>query len=164
MRWTVLKVSRSPLLACGKKGRLHRSRVGRGDALLGGAASRPKDHQIAPSSPTASSLGHLNRRRALAHGAWEGDEKVLERLDMPPGVGVSGLESNWRQSVLLWRRKQRQGGNRPPIQVRLSGPQRLKALLDPQACGYRSLDLSSFARDRRNVVKSRHCFLTCPKA
>ena len=140
--------------------------MSRRDALPGGAASRPKDHQIAPSSPTASSLGHLNRRRALAHGTWEGDgsdvrridpetRKVLERLEMPPGVGVSGLESNWRQSVLLWRRKQRQGRNRPPIQARLSGPHRLKALLDPQACGYRSLDLSSFARDGRNVVKSR---------
>jgi outer membrane protein assembly factor BamB len=41
----------------------------------------------------------------LWHGTWEGDEsdvrridprtgKVLERLEMPPGVGVSGLESN----------------------------------------------------------------------
>ncbi len=41
----------------------------------------------------------------LWHGTWEGDEsdvrridpatgEVLERLDMPPGVGVSGLESN----------------------------------------------------------------------
>jgi glutamine cyclotransferase len=41
----------------------------------------------------------------LWHATWEGDEsdvrrvdpqsgKVLERLDMPPGTGVSGLESN----------------------------------------------------------------------
>ena len=41
----------------------------------------------------------------LWHGTWEGDEsdirrvdpnsgKVLEKLDMPPGVGVSGLESD----------------------------------------------------------------------
>jgi glutamine cyclotransferase len=41
----------------------------------------------------------------LWHGTWEGDEsdlrridprtgEVLERLDMPPGVSVSGLESN----------------------------------------------------------------------
>jgi glutamine cyclotransferase len=41
----------------------------------------------------------------LWHGTWEGDEsdlrridpqsgKVLERLDMPPGIGVSGLESD----------------------------------------------------------------------
>ena len=41
----------------------------------------------------------------LWHGTWEGDEselrrvdartgEVLERLEMPPGVGVSGLESN----------------------------------------------------------------------
>jgi hypothetical protein len=39
------------------------------------------------------------------HGTWEGDEcdltrvdlqtgEVLERLEMPPGVGVSGLESD----------------------------------------------------------------------
>jgi glutamine cyclotransferase len=41
----------------------------------------------------------------LWHGTWEGDEsdlrrvdprtgKVLERLELPPGVNVSGLESN----------------------------------------------------------------------
>jgi Glutamine cyclotransferase len=41
----------------------------------------------------------------LWHGTWEGDEsdvrrvdpetgQVLERLEMPPGVGVSGLESD----------------------------------------------------------------------
>jgi len=41
----------------------------------------------------------------LWHGTWEGDESdlrqvdpgtgaVLERLEMPPGVGVSGLESD----------------------------------------------------------------------
>jgi glutamine cyclotransferase len=41
----------------------------------------------------------------LWHGTWEGDEsdlrridpqtgEVLERIDMPPGVGVSGLESD----------------------------------------------------------------------
>ena len=41
----------------------------------------------------------------LWHGTWEGDEsdvrridprtgEVLEKLDMPPGVGVSGLESD----------------------------------------------------------------------
>ena len=41
----------------------------------------------------------------LWHGTWEGDEsdlrrvdpltgEVLDRLDMPPGVGVSGLESD----------------------------------------------------------------------
>jgi glutamine cyclotransferase len=43
----------------------------------------------------------------LWHGTWEGDEsdvrridpgtgEVLEKLDMPPGVGVSGLESDGR--------------------------------------------------------------------
>jgi hypothetical protein len=42
---------------------------------------------------------------ALWHGTWEGEEsevrrvdprtgEVLERLEMPPGVGVSGLESD----------------------------------------------------------------------
>ena len=41
----------------------------------------------------------------LWHGTWEGDESeirridpesgaVLERLEMPPGIGVSGLESD----------------------------------------------------------------------
>jgi glutamine cyclotransferase len=47
----------------------------------------------------------------LWHGTWEGDESdlrridpasgaVLERLEMPPGVGVSGLESDGAD--LLW--------------------------------------------------------------
>jgi hypothetical protein len=48
--------------------------------------------------------GHLDRRE-LWHATWEGDEsdlrrvdprtgEVLERLEMPPGVSVSGLESD----------------------------------------------------------------------
>jgi hypothetical protein len=50
--------------------------------------------------------------RALWHGTWEGDEsdvrrfdprtgEVLERLEMPPGVGVSGLESDGGARRLL---------------------------------------------------------------
>src|SRR6186713_154538 len=30
----------------------------------------------------------------LWHGTWEGDESDLRRVDMPPGVAVSGLESD----------------------------------------------------------------------
>jgi glutamine cyclotransferase len=67
----------------------------------------------------------------LWHGTWEGDEsdlrrvdprtgEILERLEMPPGVGVSGLESD-----LLRRRKQREGESRPPPQARLRARQRL---------------------------------------
>src|SRR6202140_1722461 len=48
----------------------------------------------------------------LWHGAWEGDEsdlrrvdprtgEVLERLEMPPAVGVSGLESDGGNQVFL---------------------------------------------------------------
>src|SRR6516162_7222552 len=97
------------------------------------------DEMDRPQSVSFPSSGLRQERMAPSELAWaEGDALV--------------------GGVLLWRRKQRQGGNRSPTQARLSGPQRLKALLDPQACGYRSLDLSSFARDGRNVVKSRHRF------
>ncbi len=67
----------------------------------------------------------------LWHGTWEGDEsdvrrvdphtgKVLERLEMPPGTGVSGSKSRrFRRSVLLRRRKQRQGESHPPAKPRV---------------------------------------------
>ncbi len=73
----------------------------------------------------------------LWHGTWEGDEsdvrrvdprtgEVLERLEMPPGVGRVGARVRWRRSVLLRRRKQREGESRPPAQARLRGRQRLR--------------------------------------
>ena len=60
---------------------------------------------FARSSPTASSPGSLGSTESSGIGTWEGDEsnlrrvdprtgEVLERLEMPPGVGVSGLESD----------------------------------------------------------------------
>jgi len=76
----------------------------------------------------------------LWHGTWEGDEselrridphngEILERLDMPPGVGVSGLESDGGDQffcgggdsgkVRAVRRPRRgsaaAGGSKPPV-------------------------------------------------
>ena len=72
-----------------------------------------KIHQIDPE--TGAILRTIDSKRfvtgvtwvdgELWHGTWEGDEsdltrvdprtgEVLERLDMPPGMGVSGLESD----------------------------------------------------------------------
>jgi glutamine cyclotransferase len=70
-------------------------------------------HQIDPQTGTILRTIESNRfvtgvtwvDGELWHGTWEGDEsdvrridpqtgEVLERLDMPPGVGVSGLESD----------------------------------------------------------------------
>ncbi len=89
-----------------------RPRVGRRNAL-GGAASGAEDpsgrsrnggdpshHRVQP----LRHWGHLDRRR-LWHGTWERDESelrrvdpqsgdVLETLEMPPGVNVSGLEAD----------------------------------------------------------------------
>ena len=59
----------------------------------------------------------------LWHGTWEGDDSdirridprsgaVLERLEMPRGIGVSGLESDGARSLLLRRRGERQGARR----------------------------------------------------
>ena len=72
-----------------------------------------KIHQIDPQTGTILRTIESNRfvtgvtwvDGELWHGTWEGDEsdvrridpqtgEVLERLDMPPGVGVSGLESD----------------------------------------------------------------------
>ena len=71
----------------------------------------------------------------LWHGTWEGDEsdltrvdprtgEVLERLEMPAGMSRVGPRVRRRRSVLLRRRKQREGAGRPPAQARLSGEQR----------------------------------------
>src|ERR1700739_2682434 len=72
-----------------------------------------KIHQVDPD--TGAVLRHIESKRfvtgvtwvdgELWHGTWEGDESelrhidpadgaVLERLEMPPGTGVSGLESD----------------------------------------------------------------------
>ncbi|WP_382162823.1 hypothetical protein [Hydrogenophaga sp. ANAO-22] len=72
-----------------------------------------KIHQIDPATGAIRRTIESNRfvtgvtwvDGELWHGTWEGDEsdirridpqsgKVLERLDMPPGLGVSGLESD----------------------------------------------------------------------
>ena len=89
-----------------------RARLGRRHAV-GGAVSRPEDpsgrsrdrrdpshHRVQP----LRHRGHLGRRRALARHLGSRRERaaarrsrtgeVLEQLEMPPGVGVSGLESD----------------------------------------------------------------------
>ena len=72
-----------------------------------------KIHQIDPETGTILRTIESNRfvtgvtwvDGELWHGTWEGDEselrrvdprtgEVLEQIEMPPGVGVSGLESN----------------------------------------------------------------------
>ena len=72
-----------------------------------------KIHQVDPLTGTILRTIESNRfvtgvtwvEGELWHGTWEGDEsdlrrvdpqtgEVLERLEMPPGVGVSGLESD----------------------------------------------------------------------
>ncbi len=66
----------------------------------------------------------------LWHGTWEAEQselrridpksgEVLEQIDMPPGIAVSGLEFERQRHVLLRRRQQRQSESRPPAQVRL---------------------------------------------
>ena len=72
-----------------------------------------KIHQIDPATGAIKRTIESNRfvtgvtwvEGELWHGTWEGDESelrrlnpasgaVLERLEMPPGTGVSGLESD----------------------------------------------------------------------
>ena len=80
---------------------------------LGGTVSVPQDPSNGSPNRGDSSYHSVQPLRhqghvvdgELWHGAWEGDEsdlrrvdprtgEVLERLEMPPGVGVSGLESD----------------------------------------------------------------------
>ena len=67
----------------------------------------------------------------LCPGTWEGDEsdvrrvdpqtgEVLERLELPPGVGVSGLESDGGDRFFCGGRQERGGEGRPPAQARHS--------------------------------------------
>ena len=73
----------------------------------------------------------------LWHGTWEGDESDLRRVDPRTGEvlesardaarsGRFGARVRWRRSVLLRRRKEREGEDRPPAQTRLRDGQRLR--------------------------------------
>jgi hypothetical protein len=72
----------------------------------------------------------------LWHATWEGGEselrridprtgEVLERLQMPPDVSVSGLESDRNDQFLLRRRTDRKGEGRPPTEGSLSVGRRM---------------------------------------
>src|SRR5215470_1802661 len=84
-------------------------------SLWVGVYRERKIHQIDPQTGTILRTIESNRfvtgvtwvDGELWHGTWEGDEsdvrrinpetgEVLERLELPPGVGVSGLESDGR--------------------------------------------------------------------
>jgi hypothetical protein len=83
--------------------------VGRRDAL-GGQYRDRRIHQIDPQTGAILRAIEFNRfvtwvDGELWYGTWEGDGsklrrvdprtgEVLERLEMPPGIGVSGLESD----------------------------------------------------------------------
>ena len=69
----------------------------------------------------------------LWHGTWEGDEsdlrrvdprtgEVLEKLEMPPGVNVSGLESDGGDQFFCGGGRSREGEDRPPAQVTPTPP------------------------------------------
>src|SRR5262245_42367222 len=62
----------------------------------------------------------------LWHGTWEGDESDLRRVDPRPGDARDaawsvrlGARVRWRRSVLLRRRREREGSGGPPAQARL---------------------------------------------
>src|SRR3989441_9600927 len=111
--------------------------VGRRDAL-GGAVSGPEDpssrspnrgdsphHRVQP----RRHRGHLDRRRALARHLGRRRERFeASRSSNGRGPGEArdaarservGARVRWRRSVLLRRRKEREGESRPPAQARL---------------------------------------------
>ena len=80
---------------------------------MGGPVPRPQIHQIDPKTGAIQRTIESNRfvtgvtwvDGELWHGTWEGDASeirridpksgaVIERLEMPQGAGVSGLESD----------------------------------------------------------------------
>jgi hypothetical protein len=110
------------------------ARVGRRDAL-GGQYRDRKIHQVDPE--TGAILRTIESNRfvtgvtwvdgELWHATWEGDEsdlrridpgtgEVLERLEMPPGGLRFRARVRWGRSVLLRRRKEREGEGRPVAQ------------------------------------------------
>ena len=111
--------------------------VGRRTLWVGQYRER-KIHQVDPE--TGAILRTIDSNRfvtgvtwvdgELWHGTWEGEEselrhvdartgEVLERLEMPAGVGVSGLESDGGDRFFCGGGKQRQGTNRPPTKPSL---------------------------------------------
>jgi glutamine cyclotransferase len=95
-----------------------------------GQHRRRKIHQVDPQTGTILRTIESNRfvtgvtwvDGELWHGTWEGDEsdvrridpqtgEVLERLDMPPGIVVSGLESDGRDRFFCG------GGNSGKVRV-----------------------------------------------
>ena len=139
-----------------------------------------KIHQIDPQTGAILRTIECNRvvtgvtwvDSELWHGTWEGDAsdlrrvdpqtgEVLEKLEMPAGVGVSGLESGWRRSVLLRRRKQRQGESRAAAQTRLRGGQQVRESQRPQAQvvkrsrRHRNFSIQGRGPSRRSVGKLR---------
>ena len=88
----------------------------------------PAHHRIQP----LRHRRHLGRRRALArHLGRRAKASCAASIRRParcwsssrcrPGMGVSGLESDGGDHVLLRRRQQRQGEGRPPAPVRRRG-------------------------------------------
>ena len=91
-----------------------------------------KIHQVDPE--TGKVLRTIESNRFVTGVTWAGDElwhgtleadqselrrinpktgEVIEQIYMPPGVAVSGLEFEWRRSVLLRRRQQRESATCP---------------------------------------------------
>src|SRR6266851_882489 len=73
----------------------------------------------------------------LWHGTWEGDESDLQASRSSNGRGPGeardaarsgrfGARVRWRRSVLLRRRKEREGADRPTAQTRVLDGQRLR--------------------------------------
>ena len=78
-------------------------------------ASSPASPGSATNSGTAP--GKLIKANCAASIPKSGE--VLEQIDMPPGISVSGLEFERRRHVLLRWWRQRQSESRPQAQVRL---------------------------------------------
>ena len=113
-----------------------------------------KIHQIDPETGSHSShhriqprryRRHLDRRRALArHLGRRRERREADRSSNGTGPGEArdaarrgrvGARVRWRRSVLLRRRKQREGESHPPSQARLCGQAEIVRTRRPDGAG-----------------------------
>jgi hypothetical protein len=97
--------------------------------------------------------------RALAAGDPLGALNRVALRDDAPALALRGIAMarlgdlvriRWRRSVLLRRRKQREGENRPPTQARFRGRQRLR---DPRRLHEQVTEAALTGQVRRSLAR-----------